>query len=149
MHRDTVTRSWGQLSCHSSHINLMFKHDNARPNVARICTQFLEAENVPVLPWPAYSPVMSPVEHVWDALDQLVRQTVPVLILYLRFFKVATLCLDDSFAHCCHSLYQLHEVECISINRCALLQVRLWNLFPSKCIWDNQLCCDKMGWCTE
>jgi hypothetical protein len=32
--------------------HLMFQH-NALPYVARICTQFLEAENVPVLPWPA------------------------------------------------------------------------------------------------
>ena len=39
---------------------------------------FLEAENVPVLPLPAYSPDMSPVEHVWDALDPRVRQSVPV-----------------------------------------------------------------------
>jgi hypothetical protein len=31
-------------------------------------------------------------------------------ILYLRFFKVATLCLDESFAHSWHSLNQLHEV---------------------------------------
>jgi hypothetical protein len=30
--------------------HLMFQHDNARPHVATICTQFLEAENVPVLP---------------------------------------------------------------------------------------------------
>ena len=56
----------------------MFQHDNAQPHVARICTQFLEAENVPVLPCPAYSPDMSPIEHVWDALDQRVRQCVPV-----------------------------------------------------------------------
>ena len=45
----------------------MFQH-NAQPHVARICTQFREAENVPVLPWPAYSPDMSPIEHVWGAL---------------------------------------------------------------------------------
>ena len=31
-------------------------------------------------------------------------------ILHLRFFKVATLCLDDSFAHSWNSLNQLHEV---------------------------------------
>jgi hypothetical protein len=55
----------------------MFQHDNARPHDARICTQFLEAENGPVLPWPAYSD-MSPIEHVWDALDRHVRQRVPV-----------------------------------------------------------------------
>ena len=56
------------------HHHLMFQHDKTRPHVARICTQFLEAENVPVLPWPAYSPDMSPIEHVWDALDLRVRQ---------------------------------------------------------------------------
>ena len=31
----------------------------------------------------------------------------------MRFFKVATLCLDDSFAHSWHSLNQLNE-ECFS-----------------------------------
>ena len=51
------------------HHHLMFQNDNAWPHVAKICTQFLEAVNVPVLPWPAYSPYMSPIEHVWDALD--------------------------------------------------------------------------------
>jgi hypothetical protein len=69
IHSDTVTRSWGPLSCHSSAAihHLMFRHDNARLCDARICTQFLEAENVPVLPWPAYSPDMSPIEHVYGS----------------------------------------------------------------------------------
>ncbi len=53
-------------------------HDDARPHVARLCTQFLEAENIPVLAWPAYSPDMSPIEHVWDALDRRIRRHVPV-----------------------------------------------------------------------
>uniref|UniRef100_A0AAZ3SRB2 Tc1-like transposase DDE domain-containing protein n=1 Tax=Oncorhynchus tshawytscha TaxID=74940 RepID=A0AAZ3SRB2_ONCTS len=48
----------------------MFQHDIAWPHVAMICTQFLEAENIPVFPWPAYSPDLSPIEHVWDALGQ-------------------------------------------------------------------------------
>ena len=56
----------------------MFHHDNARPHVAGIWAQFLEAENVPVLPWPENSPNMSPIEHVWDALDRRVQQRVPV-----------------------------------------------------------------------
>ncbi|KAL0153149.1 hypothetical protein M9458_051545 [Cirrhinus mrigala] len=55
--------------------HLMLQHDNAQPPVARICTQFLEAENIPVLEWPAYSP---DIEHVWDALDRRIRQRVPV-----------------------------------------------------------------------
>ncbi len=58
--------------------HLMLQHDTARPHAARICMQFLEAENIPVLAWPAYSPDMSPIEHVWDALDRRIRQRVPV-----------------------------------------------------------------------
>ena len=76
MHRENVTKSWSPLSCHSSNA-IMFKHDNARPHVTRIYTQFLQAENVPVLPWPVYHDI-SPIEHVWDALDRRVQQRVPV-----------------------------------------------------------------------
>ena len=65
----------GQMA--DSH-HLMFQHDNAWPHVARICTLFLEAEHVLVLLWLAYSPDMSPIEHVWDTLDQCVLQHVPV-----------------------------------------------------------------------
>ncbi len=53
-------------------------HPQPSPHVARICTQFLEAENISVLEWPAYSPDLSPIEHVWDALDRHIRQRVPV-----------------------------------------------------------------------
>ena len=52
----------------------MFQHDKTQPHVVWTCPQFLEAENVPVLPWPyspAYSPDMSPIEHIWDALDRV------------------------------------------------------------------------------
>lgn len=34
------------------------------------CTQLLEVENFPVLPWLSYLMDMSSIEHVWDALDQ-------------------------------------------------------------------------------
>jgi hypothetical protein len=51
----------------------MFQHDNAQPHVVRNCTQFLE-----VIPLPAYSPDMSHIEHIWDALDRRVQQCVPV-----------------------------------------------------------------------
>ncbi len=57
---------------------LVLQHDNARPHVARICTQFLEADNIPVLAWPAYSTDMSPSEHVCDALDRRIRLRVAV-----------------------------------------------------------------------
>ena len=39
------------------------QHDNARPHVARVVTDFLTQQNVNVLPWPAVSPDLSPIEH--------------------------------------------------------------------------------------
>ena len=38
------------------------------------------------------------------------QKSVKQIKIYFMFFKVATLCLDDSFAHYWHSLNQLHEV---------------------------------------
>ena len=48
-------------------------HDNERPHVARICRQFLNRHNVNVLPWPAVTPDMNPIEHFWDYLGRKVR----------------------------------------------------------------------------
>ncbi len=75
-YRDEILRPIAVPFIHDHH--LMLQHDNAQPYVTRICTQFLEAENIPVLAWPAYSPDMSPIEPVLDALDRHIRQRVPV-----------------------------------------------------------------------
>uniref|UniRef100_A0A8C1BLK3 Tc1-like transposase DDE domain-containing protein n=1 Tax=Cyprinus carpio carpio TaxID=630221 RepID=A0A8C1BLK3_CYPCA len=75
-YRDEILRPIVVPFIHDHH--LMLQHDNARPHVARTCTQFLEAENIPVLAWPAYSTDLSPIEHVWDALGLRIRQRVPV-----------------------------------------------------------------------
>jgi hypothetical protein len=49
---DDILRLIVTLSFNRHH-HLMFQHDNTLPQVSRVCTQFLEAENFPVLPWPA------------------------------------------------------------------------------------------------
>ena len=48
-------------------------YDNARPPVARICQQFLNRNNVNIQLWPAVSPDMNPIEHIWDFLGRKVR----------------------------------------------------------------------------
>lgn len=55
--------------------NAIFQQDNARPHTARISQHALRG--VQMLPWPAYSPDLSPIEHVWDVIGRRL-QTLPL-----------------------------------------------------------------------
>ncbi|GBO16863.1 hypothetical protein AVEN_187097-1 [Araneus ventricosus] len=52
----------------SSLPGVSFQQDNARPNTARVAQDFLR--HVQTLPWPAHSPDLYPIEHVWDQLKR-------------------------------------------------------------------------------
>ncbi|KAJ8879210.1 hypothetical protein PR048_019816 [Dryococelus australis] len=47
-----------------------FQQNNARPHVARDVQAFFNERRVPLLPWPARSPDMSPIEHIWDLVGR-------------------------------------------------------------------------------
>jgi hypothetical protein len=48
----------------------MFMDNNARPH-------FLQQETVQTIPWPAMSPDMNPIEHVWDFIGRKINQRNP------------------------------------------------------------------------
>ena len=96
----------------------MFQHDNARPHVARICTQFLEAENVPILPWAAYSQMYHPLsmcEMLW--INVYDRQRVPGPT-YWQFWSKPLPFLKVSVTNRCMSVFLVmwNPYECISID---------------------------------
>ena len=53
--------------------NATLQQDNACPHVALVVTDCLIQNNVNVLPWPAMSPDLSPIEHVWDEMQCRLR----------------------------------------------------------------------------
>ena len=68
--------------------------------------------------------------HVHARVNVVTKKSV----LEFRFFKVATLSLDDSFAHYWHSLNQLYE-ECFSnsLEGVPTYDEHLLAIFPSLC----------------
>jgi hypothetical protein len=53
--------------------NTTFQQDNTRPHVARVVRDYLTQQNVDLLPWPAVSPDLLPIEHVWDEIERRLR----------------------------------------------------------------------------
>ena len=49
-------------------------------------------------------------EHIWNHAVSKKKVLKSKYISYLRFFKVANLCLNDSLVHSWHALNQLYEV---------------------------------------
>ncbi|GFY31295.1 transposable element Tcb2 transposase [Trichonephila clavipes] len=51
--------------------------DNCRPHRANLVEDFLFEEGIIRMEWPACSPNMNPIEHVWDALGRRVAGRQP------------------------------------------------------------------------
>lgn len=56
---------------------MAFQHDNAPAHRAASTAQFLASSGIPTLPWPALSPDMNPIEHVWDHMKRKIRAQNP------------------------------------------------------------------------
>ena len=55
----------------------IFQQDNARPHIAKTVRNFCSAQRMQHLPWPAYSPDISPIEQVWDLVDRRLARDPP------------------------------------------------------------------------
>ncbi|GFT82652.1 transposable element Tcb1 transposase [Trichonephila clavipes] len=60
--------------------------DNARPHRANIVDECLQSEDITRMDWPAYTPDLNPIEHVWDMLGRRIaaRQPPPTCLPELR-----------------------------------------------------------------
>ena len=59
---------------HSGSNEFIFQHDGCGPHRAKNVSLFLEAEGIAVLPWPAQSPDLNPIENVWSVMKRNLRK---------------------------------------------------------------------------
>ena len=55
----------------------VFQDNNARPHRGRVVNNFIRKPNILRLDWPANSPDLKPIEHIWDKLERAVYQLNP------------------------------------------------------------------------
>ena len=57
----------------------VYMDDNARPPRSREVTAYLQSEGVTSVPWPAMSPDLNPIEHIWDMLGHHIQAREPAV----------------------------------------------------------------------
>ncbi|GFU62477.1 transposable element Tcb1 transposase [Trichonephila clavipes] len=86
IYRDVILEQYVCLFRGVMGAEFLFMDDNARPHHANIVDECLQSEDITRMYWPAYSPNLNPIEHVWDILDKQIvaHQPLPTCLPKLR-----------------------------------------------------------------
>ncbi|GFV62179.1 transposable element Tcb2 transposase [Trichonephila clavipes] len=92
--RGKMTAQWYVHNILQPHVLLLmqrlpgaiFQQENARPHTARVSQDCLRTVNT--LPWPARSPDLSPIEHIWDYLGWRVGPPTSLKELEVRLQQI-------------------------------------------------------------
>uniref|UniRef100_A0A8C7QJN8 Tc1-like transposase DDE domain-containing protein n=1 Tax=Oncorhynchus mykiss TaxID=8022 RepID=A0A8C7QJN8_ONCMY len=73
-YRDEILRPLVRPYAGADGPGFLLMQDNARPHVAGVCQQFLQEEGIDAMDWPARSPDLNSIEHIWDIMARSIHQ---------------------------------------------------------------------------